>query len=115
MNRLTTNEEYPHGAEGVSEDKLTGKWCRGKFECTAIVERLSRYENTGLSPEQILELKEGRVNGILREIEQKILMEFQKQSDECLEIKVWHPGRRYYNGQLEALTKVFKMVHEFID
>lgn len=35
MNRLTTNEEYPHGAEGVSEDKLTGKWCRGKFECTA--------------------------------------------------------------------------------
>lgn len=115
MNRLTTNEEYPHGAEGVSEDNLTGKWCRGKFECTAIVERLSRYENTGLSPEQILEFKEGRVNGILREIEQKILMEFQKQSDECLEIKVWHPERRYYNGQLDALTKVFKMVHEFID
>ena len=31
--------------EGVSEKKLTGKWCRGKFEATAIVEKLAKYEN----------------------------------------------------------------------
>lgn len=45
MRRLTTREKHPHGAEGVSEKKLTGKWCRGKFEATAIVEKLAKYEN----------------------------------------------------------------------
>ena len=43
--RLTTKEKYPHGAEGVSEDKLTGKYCRGVFEATACVEKLAEYEN----------------------------------------------------------------------
>ena len=42
--RLTTNEKYPHGAEGVSKDKLTGKYCRGVFEATACVEKLAEYE-----------------------------------------------------------------------
>ena len=45
MERLTTREEYPHGAEGVSKDRLTGKYCRGTFEATACVERLAEYEN----------------------------------------------------------------------
>lgn len=54
MNRLTTHEEYPHGAEGKSVDRLTGCWCRGKFEATACVEKLSRYEDTGLEPEEIM-------------------------------------------------------------
>lgn len=45
MTRLTTREKFPHGAEGVSEEKLTGKWCRGRFEATAIVEKLATYEN----------------------------------------------------------------------
>ncbi len=45
MRRLTTRETHPHGAEGISEEKLSGKWCRGKFEATAIVEKLARYEN----------------------------------------------------------------------
>ena len=53
MNRLTTDEEFPHGAEGERADKLTGHWCRGEFEATACVEKLSRYENTGLEPEEI--------------------------------------------------------------
>ena len=53
MNRLTTNEEFPHGAEGKRADKLTGYWCRGEFEATACVEKLSRYENTGLEPGEI--------------------------------------------------------------
>lgn len=53
MNRPTTNEEFPHGAEGKRADKLTGYWCRGEFEATACVEKLSRYENTGLEPEEI--------------------------------------------------------------
>ena len=115
MNRLTTNEEYPHGAEGVSEDKLTGKWCRGKFECTAIVERLSKYENTGLSPEQILELKEGRAGGILRKIELKILIEFQKQVDERSKVPGWFPEYQYREGQIDALGKALKMIAEFTD
>lgn len=42
--RLTTKEKYPHGAEGVSKDKLTGKYCRGVFEATACVEKLEEYE-----------------------------------------------------------------------
>lgn len=33
-----------HGAEGASEDKLTGAYCRGEFEATAIVERLFAIE-----------------------------------------------------------------------
>ena len=43
--RLTTREKYPHWAEGVSEDKLTGRYCRGVFEATACVNKLSEYEN----------------------------------------------------------------------
>ena len=42
--RLTTKEKYPHGAEGVSKDKLTGIYCRGVFEATACVEKLAEYE-----------------------------------------------------------------------
>ena len=42
--RLTTKEKYPHGAEGVSKDKLTGKYCRGVFEATACIEKLAQYE-----------------------------------------------------------------------
>lgn len=45
--RLTTKEKYPHGAEGVSKDKLTGKYCRGVFEATACVEKLAEYETAG--------------------------------------------------------------------
>lgn len=46
-----------HGAEGVSEDKLTGAYCRGEFEATAIVERLFEYEKTGFEPQEIEEQK----------------------------------------------------------
>ena len=34
-----------HGAQGVSESKLTGAYCRGQFEATAIVERLAAIED----------------------------------------------------------------------
>lgn len=45
MKRLTKEIcGYAHGAEGVSEDKLTGVYCRGEFEATAIVERLLAIE-----------------------------------------------------------------------
>ena len=43
--KLTTREEHPHGAEGVSKDKLTGRYCRGVFEATACIEKLADYEN----------------------------------------------------------------------
>ena len=45
MVRLTTRERYPHGAEGISKDELTGRYCRGTFEATACVEKLAEYEN----------------------------------------------------------------------
>lgn len=49
MERLTIDfdneRHWPHGAEGVSEDRLTGNYCRGEFEATAIVERLYEIEN----------------------------------------------------------------------
>ncbi len=35
-------------------DRLAGCWCRGNFEATACIEKLSRYEDTGLEPEEIL-------------------------------------------------------------
>ncbi len=46
MERLTEYiSGYAHGAEGVSDDKLTGAYCRGAFEATACVERLAYYED----------------------------------------------------------------------
>lgn len=46
MKRLTQYiSNYPHGAEGVSEEQLTGSYCRGYFEATAIVERLAAIED----------------------------------------------------------------------
>lgn len=46
MNRLTKRfDGVAHGAEGKSEDSLTGKWCRGEFECTALIERMAEYED----------------------------------------------------------------------
>lgn len=38
---------YPHGAEGITKDKLTGMYCRGEFEATACVEKLAEYEDIG--------------------------------------------------------------------
>ncbi len=55
---LTTDEEHPHGAEGVSVDRLTGNYCRGKFEATACVERLHEYEKLRLTPDEIREMQE---------------------------------------------------------
>ena len=46
MERLTTHiYGYAHGAEGVREDSLTGNYCRGEFEATAIVDRLAAIED----------------------------------------------------------------------
>lgn len=47
MNRLTKRiDGVAHGAEGKSADSLTGKWRRGEFECTALIEKLAEYEDT---------------------------------------------------------------------
>ena len=46
MERLTKYIcDRAHGAEGVSDNCLTGAYCRGQFEATAIVERLSSIED----------------------------------------------------------------------
>lgn len=46
MERLTRMiAGYPHGAEGITKDTLTGMYCRGEFEATACVEKLAEYEN----------------------------------------------------------------------
>lgn len=53
MDRLTTRiNSYPHGKCGRNLDiALKNKsYNRGCFECTAIIERLCEYEDTGLTP-----------------------------------------------------------------
>lgn len=46
MERLTKYIcDRAHGAEGVSAEKLTGAYCRGKFEATALVGRLASIED----------------------------------------------------------------------
>lgn len=49
---------FPHGAEGRSEEHLTGCYCRGEFEATALVERLYQYEEIGLEPDEVANLAE---------------------------------------------------------
>lgn len=34
-----------HGEDGISESQLTGVYCRGQFEATALVERLAAIED----------------------------------------------------------------------
>lgn len=46
MKRLTRYIcDRAHGAEGVSAEKLTGAYCRGHFEATALVEHLAAIED----------------------------------------------------------------------
>ena len=46
MKRLTTYIcGYPHGAEGVKYENLTGNYCRGTFEATALIDRLAAIED----------------------------------------------------------------------
>ena len=46
MERLTRYfSDWAHGAEGDSDKGLTGAYCRGKFEATAIVDRLAAIED----------------------------------------------------------------------
>lgn len=46
MKRLTKYIcDRAHAAEGVSTEKLTGAYCRGQFEATALVERLAAIED----------------------------------------------------------------------
>ena len=46
MERLTRYfSDWAHGAEGVSDKGLTGAYCRGKFEATAMVDRLAAIED----------------------------------------------------------------------
>ena len=46
MERLTKYIcDHAHGAEGVRVDNLTGDYCRGEFEATAIVDRLASIED----------------------------------------------------------------------
>lgn len=58
MERLTKYVAgVAHGAEGRTAESLNGSYCRGEFEATAIVDRLAAYEDTGLEPEEIEQLK----------------------------------------------------------
>lgn len=46
MERLTRYIcDRAHGAEGTSSEHLTGVYCRGEFEATALVERLAAIED----------------------------------------------------------------------
>lgn len=60
MERLTTQEKFPHGKKGriYKEAVKSTEVHRGCFEATAIVERLSEYEDTDLTPDEVMKLKE---------------------------------------------------------
>lgn len=46
MERLTRRiGGYAHGAEGITQNSLTGKYCRGEFESTACIDKLAEYED----------------------------------------------------------------------
>ena len=60
MERMTCSiNGYPHGKCGKNLETAIkqDRYNRDEFECTAIVERLYEYENTGLTPEQIIQMK----------------------------------------------------------
>ena len=111
MNRLTTNEEYPHGAEGVSEDRLTGRFCRGKFECTALIERLSKYENTGLEPEEIEALKGSRDRELGKILEE--LIEILKgQYENARKMRYSGQFYKYWAGRMDSYRDAIKIVEK---
>ena len=61
MKRLTERYDgYPYGKPGITIEQALGSECicRGEFEATAIVERLSQYEDTGLTPEEIMDMRQ---------------------------------------------------------
>lgn len=69
MERLTCNiNGFPHGKSGKNFDEAVKqeRYNRGEFECTAIIERLYEYENTGLTPKEIEKLQEQ--NAVLKEL-----------------------------------------------
>ena len=37
---------YAHGAEGITQNSLTGNYCRGEFEATACIDKLAEYEDS---------------------------------------------------------------------
>lgn len=78
MERLTTYiYGYAHGAEGVREDSLTGNYCRGEFEATAIVDRLAVIEDIlgdEYDLERLRELVE--VRDTLREFAEDVARQF---------------------------------------
>lgn len=65
MNRLTKKIcNHYHGAEGRNINNLTGNYCRGKYEATAVTERLGHYEDL----EEKLENVYGECDGLLERV-----------------------------------------------
>ena len=61
MKRLTTKiNGYSYGKCGITLNSALkrSEYKRGAFECSAIVDRLCDYEDTGLDPEEVLTGKE---------------------------------------------------------
>lgn len=97
MERLTTYIcGYAHGAEGVREDSLTGNYCRGEFEATAIVDRLAAYEDTGLEPEEIARILDAYGRGMTLRTENAQRLEIVKgiQTDRLRELAQADRGGR---------------------
>ena len=119
MKRLTTDEPYPHGAEGVSEDRLTGRFCRGKFECTALIERLSKYENTGLEPEEIEALKGSRdrelgnhYGGTVEERREALIETLKGQYENARKMRYSGQFYEYWAGRMDSYRDAIKIVEK---
>lgn len=104
MNRLTFNENGSMGVVGMNEENQDIKlYC--------CVERLIEYEDTGLSPNEIVELKQQFVEKDkeiedLKEWQEWYSMwhkKFQKQIEELtIELETYRPTKLHGNGQCEC-------------
>jgi hypothetical protein len=89
MERLTKYVAgVAHGAEGRTAESLTGSYCRGEFEATAIVDRLAAYEDTGLEPDEITRILDAYGRGMTLRTENAQRLEIVKgiQTDRLREL-----------------------------
>lgn len=113
-----------HGAEGRTENNLTGSYCRGQFEATAIVERLAAIEDIlgdDYNLDRIRELiaadKEGRCVILPRSDELPILkkgMSVWYVDTDSGEIEEGEVCSTYYQGgKLDSFSVEFKESEDF--
>lgn len=111
MERLTKRiNGHAHGAEGRNKDNLTGKYCRGKFEATACVDKLAEYEDLE-EQEKLLRLS-CAVGDTVYEVQR---LRKRIQPYEIVSIKIGRYGERYYYWELKNGCGIYGNLKGFGD